>query len=115
MTFEATFVVGDEAPASTLPASLASRVNKPYPPRADAGCAAPIDSGTSRRRGLWAGINRGGNDDGWNVDRQPLHLGGRHHAAAQVTGRNSSQAAAAATDGAKPDGSDAVRGDRAGS
>ena len=112
---EATFVVGDEALQALFPPHLPRVLISHTRPEPMLGVLRRIDSGTSKTRALGY-INRGG-----TLDVAGMLIANRCtwvdaiYAAAQVTGRNSSQVAAAATDERISSGSDAVRGDRAGS
>lgn len=112
---EATFVLGDEALQALFPPHLPRVLMSHTRPEPMLGVLRRIDSGPSKTRALGY-INRGG-----TLDVAGMLIANRCtwvdaiYAAAQVTGRNSSQVAAAATDERISSGSDAVRGDRAGS
>jgi phosphoketolase len=112
---EATFVLGDEALQALFPPHLPRVLMSHTRPEPMLGVLRRIDSGPSKTRALGY-INRGG-----TLDVAGMLIANRCtwadaiYAAAQVTGWNSSQVAAAATDARISSGSDAVRGDRAGS
>ena len=112
---EAAFVLGDESLQALFPPHLPRVLISHTRPEPMLGVLRRIDSGPSKTRALGY-INHGG-----TLDVAGMLIANRCtwvdaiYAAAQVTGRNSSQVAAAATDARISSGSDAVRGDRAGS
>ena len=112
---EAAFVLGDESLQALFPPHLPRVLISHTRPEPMLGVLRRIDSGPSKTRALGY-INHGG-----TLDVAGMLIANRCtwvdaiYAAAQVTGRNSSQVAAAATDERISSGSDAVRGDRAGS